>query len=65
VGKDLAHAAALFGRTCDRGDALGCHNLGKAFEEGRGVSKSSQRAASAYKRGCALGHPESRAKAPK
>jgi TPR repeat protein len=44
-----------FRNKCDRGDALGCYNLGYRYEKGKGITKSESRAASLYQQSCDMG----------
>jgi TPR repeat protein len=53
VPKSEIGAVTLYQRACDRGDALGCGNLGVMYEYGRGeLAQDSARAIELYRRGC-------------
>jgi TPR repeat protein len=49
---DLPRAAQLYGKSCDAGFELGCHNLAKLVVEGRGVPRDRARAAELFSRAC-------------
>ncbi|HJW75583.1 MAG TPA: trypsin-like peptidase domain-containing protein, partial [Thermoleophilia bacterium] len=54
VARDLARAAALFGKACDLSDGLGCRLLAELTFDGRGVARSAQQSAWLYQKGCSL-----------
>jgi TPR repeat protein len=54
--KDLARAAALFGKSCQLGWAGGCGNFGVCYENGWGVKADIARATALYEQACAGGH---------
>jgi TPR repeat protein len=52
VPVDLAKMADYFDRACDAGEAWGCVNAGKSYEQGTGVQANPTIALSFYRRGC-------------
>ena len=50
-------ALRLFERSCDRGSALGCNNLGTFVLAGRAVAADASRAARLFERACRLRDP--------
>lgn len=55
---DPAAAFARFDRACATGDANGCSNLARAYEQGIGVAKDPQRAAEHAALACRLGNAD-------
>jgi TPR repeat protein len=52
VPKDLARAVVFYRKGCERGDAIGCRNLGSHYEQGAGTPADKTKALEAYKLGC-------------
>ncbi len=50
--QDFGAALELFTKACDGGDAPGCHQLGEAYENGRGTDRDAGKAAAAYTAAC-------------
>ncbi len=46
--------ALLYSKSCENNNALGCRNLGKMFEYGKGVTRSPVRALKYYEKACTL-----------
>ncbi|WP_426753770.1 carboxypeptidase regulatory-like domain-containing protein [Myxococcus sp. Y35] len=57
--KDLKAASGYYLRACEEGDAEGCEALALAYQEGRGVEPSGERAFQHYLAACGLGRVES------
>jgi TPR repeat protein len=49
-------AFKYFEKACSLDYGLGCNNLGVNYEKGLGVGKDASKAASLYKKACALGY---------
>lgn len=52
---DLKHAADLYKRACDGGNASSCNNLAIQYANGQGVPRDDKKAADLYKRSCDAG----------
>ncbi len=50
--KDYAQANTLFSKACDSGDAKGCFDLGKIYENGMGTAENKYKAAALYAQAC-------------
>ena len=42
-------------QACDGGDAAGCINLGRMYEEGHGVAQDQAKAVTLYRKACEMG----------
>src|SRR5258708_1451365 len=49
-------AVALYKHACDGGEAKGCDDLGKTYEQGRGVAEDEERAMALYQQACDGGY---------
>lgn len=49
---DLDTAIAFFEKACDRGNALGCFNLGLAYDDGQGIDRDPDKPAILYRMAC-------------
>ena len=52
--KDYAKSAVLYQKTCDSGDAIGCNNLGLAYQYGHGMKQNMNKANELYGKACNL-----------
>jgi tetratricopeptide (TPR) repeat protein len=59
VTVDDAQAFALYGASCEAGEAKGCEAAGHALRLGKGVARDPVRAAASYEKGCAGGEASS------
>lgn len=50
--KNYAQANAFFSKACDSGDAKGCFDLGKIYENGIGIAGNKYKAAALYAQAC-------------
>ena len=55
--RDYAKAAEAFARSCDGGNAKGCFELGRLYENGDGMAQNKYRASSLYAQACRGGEP--------
>lgn len=49
---DYSKAAEAFTRSCDGGNAKGCFELGKLYENGQGMAQNKYRASTLYAQAC-------------
>lgn len=55
LGKNYTMSAKMFKKTCDSGNAEDCTNLGRQYNEGKGVKKDLSKAMNLFKRACNSG----------
>jgi TPR repeat protein/TolB-like protein len=55
--QDLSQASALYLRSCELGNGIGCTNFGYMLEHGRGTATDYESSLRYYQRGCELGTP--------
>lgn len=52
VKQDKLKAAELFKKSCDGGEAEGCHSLGLVYSKGEGIKQDKLKAAELFKKAC-------------
>jgi TPR repeat protein len=58
VGPDPVHAAALFRKVCELGNAPACVELARLHDTGEGVARNPGRAKELFTKACKLGLDE-------
>ncbi|MBF0121496.1 MAG: SEL1-like repeat protein [Desulfobacterales bacterium] len=58
VEQDDLKAIELYKKTCDRGEAQACHNLGNMYYHGKGVEQDDLKAIELYKKACDRGEAQ-------